>query len=113
MSKRSMSIEVDAASPGRTVLGHIAEVFAGMTAEVSRVVAEQTNNADAEFNIELGGNDVFNNEQSVDSADTPEGFVPDQNRYSSSDTDQIALDVSNAAGNAADQLIVTVVYDIE
>lgn len=98
---------ITANSTGRTVIGHIAEAFPRDTVEVVRVVVEQLNAADADWNVELGGNDVFSAEQSVSSADTPEGFVPDQNRFDADETSQIALDVSTAG--SAGGLHVTVV----
>lgn len=113
MSERiheATGVAADAA--GRTVIGFLAEAFPNRTVEVKRVIAEQTGAADADFNVEAGGQDVFSGEQSVANADTPEGFSPDQNRYEASETSDIAVDVSNASGTGGSTLNVTVVVDV-
>lgn len=92
-------------------IGFVGEQHPGKTVRVVAVIAEQTSNADAEWNIQVGGNDLFNSEQSVSSADTPELFAPDQNRYVGNDTDKIEIDKSSAAA-AADNLNITVVTEI-
>jgi hypothetical protein len=91
-------------------LGHIAEAFPEATVEVIAVIAEQTSNADAEWNIEVEGTAVFSSEQSVSSSDTPELFVPDQNEFSATETDQLNINKSSQA-SASDSLHVTVVTD--
>lgn len=76
------------------------------------VVVEQTNNADTEFNIELEGEDLFAAEQSVAAADTPEEFVPEQNRDAHDDeVVELTVDVSSAAAAAGDELNVSVLWD--
>lgn len=102
---------VAADSAARTVIGHVGEVFPQGTVEVKRVVVEQTQAADADFNIEVGGADVFSAEQSVATAGTPEGFAPDQNRYEADETAQVAVDVSSASATAGSLLHVTVVTE--
>jgi len=102
---------IAADSAGRTVIGHLGELRPGSSlsgVKAVRVVVEQTGAADADFNIELGGSDLFNAEQSVDAADTAEGLTPDQNKYASDETDQIAVDVSSA-GSGGSELHITVV----
>lgn len=100
--------EVDAASTGRSVISFLGVHKFGSSVTVEEVTAEQTNNADADFNVELDGSDVFSGEQSVSAADTAETLTPDQNRHAAGDTPDLAVDVSSAAANAADQLLVTV-----
>lgn len=79
---------------------------------VLAVVVQQTNNADAEWNVELDGNDLFSAEQSVAAADTPEEFIPDQSQDAHDDVGvRIDVDVSTGAANAADSLGVSVLWD--
>ncbi|MDX1747918.1 MAG: hypothetical protein R3324_18445 [Halobacteriales archaeon] len=78
---------------------------------VLAVVVEQETNTDAEWNIELAGNDLFAAEQSVAVADTPERFIPDQNQDAHDDVAvRLALDLSTPAGNK-DDLNVSVLWD--
>lgn len=94
--------EVAADSAATTALGAILSHKEGGSIEVVELVVEQTTNADAEFNLQVDGNDAFSSEQSVDTADTLESFVPDQNEFAA-DNVLLELDVSNAAA-AADLL---------
>lgn len=103
-----MGVAADDTNTSR--IGNIAEAFPEATVEVVAVIVEQTSNADADWNIELGGSAVFSSEQSVSSSDTPELFHPDQNEFSATSTDNIDINKSNAA-SAADSLHVTVVTD--
>jgi|APHM01.1.fsa_nt_gi hypothetical protein len=86
-----------------------AAAFSATTLEVSNVVVEQTNAADANWNIQINGDDLFSAEQSVASGDTPENFVPDQNRHVADETATVSVDVSSA-GSAGD-LNVFVVFE--
>jgi|APHM01.1.fsa_nt_gi hypothetical protein len=95
--------EVAADSVATVALGTMLSHKEGGSIEVVEVVVEQTNNADAEFNLQVGGNDAFSNEQSVAAADTLESFTPDQNEFAS-DNVLLEIDVSNAAANAGDVL---------
>jgi hypothetical protein len=95
--------EVAADDVATTALGAILSHKYGSSVEVVEVVVEQTNNADAEFNLQVDGNNAFSAEQSVAQADTLESFIPDQNEFSA-DNVLLELDVSNGAGNAADVL---------
>jgi hypothetical protein len=78
--------------------------------EVVEIVAEQENNADAEWNVLVDGSNVFAASQSVASADAPETFTPDQNRIASGASMAVELDVTASAG-AADNLLVDVLVD--
>lgn len=111
MTNHDYHAEVDAASAARSVISFIGVHQYGGSVTVEDVTVEQTNNADADFNIELGGDDIFNSEQSVDAADTIETLTPDQNKSAAGENLDLAVDVSTAAGNAADQLLVTVTVD--
>jgi hypothetical protein len=76
------------------------------------VVVEQTGSADAEFNVELDGEDLFAAEQSVAAANTPEEFIPEQNRDAHDDEAvELAVDVSSAAAGAGEELNVSVLWD--
>lgn len=94
--------EVAADSASTVALGAFLSHKEASTAEVVEVVVEQTTNADAEFNLQVNGNDAFSSEQTVSEADTLESFVPDQNEYAA-DNVLLELDISNAAA-AADVL---------
>lgn len=109
MSKHTKSITVDAASAATSHIGFIGEHLYGSSVYVEEVVAEQEGASDADFNVELGGSDLFGSEQSVSSADTPEVLNPDQNEAGTGSPLELAVDVS-AAGSAGD-LNITVVYD--
>lgn len=74
---------------------------------VRSVVVEQTNNADAEFNVNVDGSAVFGSTQSVAAGDTPETLYPDQNRYFTGPSVAVQLDVT-ASASFADQLRVGV-----
>jgi hypothetical protein len=83
----------------------------GGAVTVLSVVVEQTGAADTDWNIELDGNDLFAAEQSVGAADTPEEFIPDQNREAHDDTAvPLALDVSGA-GTGGTELNVSILWD--
>jgi len=103
--------EVDAATAGRSVISFLGVHKFGSSVTVEEVTVEQTNNADADFNVELDGSDTFSAEQSVSAADSAETLTPDQNRHAAGDAVDLAVDVSTAAANAADQLLVTVTVD--
>ena len=78
---------------------------------VLSVVVEQTNNADAEWNIELDGNDLFATEQSVTAPDTLEEFIPEQNQDAHDDTAvRLTLDISTDA-DPNDVLNLSVLWD--
>jgi hypothetical protein len=100
---------IDATSTGSTTAGFAAAAFPGSTLELVNVTAEQTTNADADWNIEVGGDDAFSTEQSVAASGTPEQFVPDQNQYDSDDTSTIAVDVSSAGTGG--ELSFTLVFE--
>jgi hypothetical protein len=68
--------------------------------EVVEIVAEQENNADAEWNVLVDGSNVFAASQSVASADAPETFTPDQNRIASGASMAVELDVTASSGTA-------------
>jgi hypothetical protein len=109
MTVNQKTVNDDPATADTTTICTLGSLFFTGPAEVTRVLCEQTGAADAQWNVELGGNDLFANEQSVDAADTVESFVPDQNEYSSTESDQLAVSVSTAG--SAGNLIVTVVYE--
>lgn len=98
MSQRHIHERMEIASDatGQTVIDHIAEAWPRDTVEVVRVVVEQVGAADADWNVRLGDLEVFDGDQTVGAADTPEAFVPDQNRFGADEASQIALDVSTA-----------------
>jgi hypothetical protein len=90
------------------VIGHVAETFPEATAEIVALVVEQTSNSDGQWNVEVGGDALFSQEQGVSAADTPERFVPDQNQQEALETAQIVLNKSGAAA-ASDNYTVTVI----
>jgi hypothetical protein len=102
---------VAADSTGVTHVSFVGAHLYGSSATVEQVIAEQSGAADADFNVELDGNDVFSNEQSLDAADTPEELTPDQNKNAAGSPLELAVDVSSASGTADSTLDVTVVVD--
>lgn len=102
----------DAATIATTTIGFLQIQKFGGSGFVEAVVVEQSNNADAEWNILVDGSNIFAATQSVASADAPEEFVPDQNRQFTGSAD-LQVDVTASAGNAADQLFVDVLVSDE
>lgn len=112
MRRTSKEVGVAADAVATTTIDLLQAYKYGGGVTVLAVVVEQTNNADAEFNVELEGNDLFAAEQSVAAADTPEEFIPDQNRDAHDDTGvRLAVDVSTAAAAAGDELNISVLWD--
>lgn len=82
----------------------------GGTAFVEKIVAEQTNRQDAQFNVNIDGSALFSSTQSVASSDTPETLVPDQNRHAAGENVRLEVDVT-ASASFADQLRVGVLIN--
>jgi hypothetical protein len=100
--------EIDATTAGTTAIGHAGAAHPEATLELVTVIAEETGGNGGEFNVELGGNDVFSGEQSVGAAGTSERFTPDQNEYESDETADVAFDISSAGSGNYN---VTVVFE--
>lgn len=80
------------------------------TSFVEKVVAEQTGNSDAEFNVLIDGSAIFSATQSVSVSDAPETLHPTQNRYAAGPSARLELDVT-ASASFSDQLRVGVLID--
>lgn len=81
----------------------------GGSGYVEEVIVEQEGAQDAEWNIIVDGSNLFSSTQSVASADAPETFVPDQNRYFTGSA-KAELDItasSGTSGNILASLLVT------
>ncbi|HDN73686.1 MAG TPA: hypothetical protein ENG16_01510 [Archaeoglobus sp.] len=84
MEKQVLSASgIDATKPKgtKTRLGYIMIHRYGGSIEVVEVIARQSGAADAYWNIELAGNNIFSTSQSVAAADKDQIFYPDQNKY--------------------------------
>lgn len=79
-------------------------------ARIRRVAARQEGAADAEWNINVGGNALFAATQSLASADTTETFTPGQNRDIAASGEAIEVDVT-ASSATAGELAVGLVLD--
>lgn len=108
--KHDYNGSVDATTIATTTIGFAQAQEFGGTGFVHKVVAEQEGANDAEFNVNVDGNAVFSSTQSVASADTPETFVPDQNRHYTGPSVQVEIDVTASSGTSGN-LIVGVLTD--
>lgn len=79
---------------------------------IEKVVAEQVDNSDAEWNVLVDGSAVFTSTQSVAVSDAAEEFIPDNDpsRYIQGGTADVALDVT-ASASFADELRVGVLVE--
>lgn len=105
--KMDYNQEVTADSVQTHWLGFVQFHEFGGTALVEKVIVEQENNSDAEWNINANGSAIFSSTQSVASGDTPETFVPDQNRELTGANSELQFDVT-ASASFADQIRVGV-----
>lgn len=111
MKRESKAVGIPADAVARTTIDLLQGYKDGGGVTAHAVVVEQVGAADAEWNIELDGNDLFDAEQSVAAADTPEEFIPNQNRDAHDDVAvEVAVDVS-LAGAGGSTLIVNVLWD--
>lgn len=83
----------------------------GGTVRIDEVVVEQTDAADAEFNVLVDGSNLFSSTQSVASSDTPESLTPDQNRTTASALVDLSLDVTASSGTGTSELFANVLVD--
>lgn len=94
-----VTVHTTGAAIDSTTSTEVGEVVAGEV--VIKDVWIDPTQSDFEFNIELGGTDVFGSEQTVD--DTNEdSYQPDQNtRVGGYGTTEVAIDVSDASSTGS------------
>lgn len=102
--------EIDVTSTGAVPLGFVQAHKYGGSVRAVEVVAESTVD-DAEWNVELDGNDLFGSDASVAASGEAETFTPDQNRSASGDTVSLAVDVNTATSGSAGTMDIGVALD--
>lgn len=91
-------------------MGFALEHRFGGSGFVEEVVVRVDDNTSPSFNVLVNGNTLFSNDQVLAAADTPETFVPDQNRHYSGPSVEVLFSVTGSA-SVANQINATVLVD--
>lgn len=101
---------LDVQSTGTQLIGFVQTHEYGGSGFVEKVVAQIEDNTNPEFNVNIDGSAIFSSTQSLAAANTPETFVPDQNRHFTGPSVAVQLDVTTSA-SAANNMDIGVLVD--
>lgn len=93
---------VDAIATKSSHMGFVQAHEFGGTGFVEKVVVRADDNTNPSFNIVIDGSTLFSTDQTLTAADTPETFVPDQNRHFTGPSVQVLFSVTASASTNND-----------